>query len=75
MGMVNEAHNKKEEEPVQAVLSQSERPSPCNKICINTSAKKKQHRVRVIHSLLCGVEAPVLRPDPLSREACCLSAA
>lgn len=75
MGTVNEAHNEKEEEPVQAVLSRSERPSPRNKACIKTSAKKKQHRVMVIDSLLCGAEAPVCRPDPLSREACCLPGA
>ena len=42
LGMVKKAHNGEEEEPMQAVLPQSERPTPHNKTCVKTSAKKKQ---------------------------------
>ncbi|PKU44434.1 rna-directed dna polymerase from mobile element hypothetical protein [Limosa lapponica baueri] len=42
LGMVNEAHNQKEEEPDQAVLPRTERPTPHNKNSIKTSAEKKQ---------------------------------
>ncbi|XP_074991813.1 uncharacterized protein LOC142074828 isoform X2 [Calonectris borealis] len=76
LGTVDEAHNEKEEEPVQAVLPRSERPTPRNKTCIKTSAEKEQRRVMVIgDSLLCRTEAPICRPDPLFREVCCLPGA
>ncbi|GAB0207026.1 mitochondrial enolase superfamily member 1 [Grus japonensis] len=42
LGMVDEAHNEIEEEPMQTVLPKSERPTPHNKTCIKTSAEKKQ---------------------------------
>lgn len=40
--MVDEAHDDIKEEPVQAVLPRSERPTPLNKTCIKISTKKKQ---------------------------------
>ena len=44
--------------------------------CITTSATKKEWRVLVIgDSLLRGTEAPICRPDNLSREVCCLPGA
>ena len=76
LGTVDKVHNEIEEEPMQAVLPRPERPTPCNKTCIKTSAKKKQQRVVAIGgSLLCGMEAPICRPDPLFREVCCLPGA
>lgn len=48
LGVVDKAHNSIEEEPMQAVLPQSKRPTPHNKTCIKTSAKKKQRQVMVI---------------------------
>uniref|UniRef100_A0A493TS73 Uncharacterized protein n=1 Tax=Anas platyrhynchos platyrhynchos TaxID=8840 RepID=A0A493TS73_ANAPP len=44
--------------------------------CITTRATKKERRVLVIRdSLLRGTEAPICRPDNLSREVCCLPGA
>ncbi|KAK4818855.1 hypothetical protein QYF61_020074 [Mycteria americana] len=46
LDMVDKVHNEIEEEPMQAVLPRSERPTPHNKTCIKTSAKKKQCKRR-----------------------------
>ena len=77
LGTVDEAHNKiEEEEPMQALSPRSDQPTPRNKTCIKTSAKKKQWQVMVIgDSLLSRTEAPICRLDPLFREVCCLPGA
>lgn len=43
LGMVDETHNEKEEEPAQAVLPRPERLTPHNKTCIKTSTEKKKN--------------------------------
>lgn len=59
--MVDEAHDDIKEEPVQAVLPRSERPTPLNKTCIKISTKKKQKHP--------------FSDWTLSREVCCLPSA
>lgn len=77
LGMRDERHDEiEEEEPVQALLPRSDQLTPLNKTCIKTSAKKKKQQVMVIgDSILCKMEAPICRPDPLFRVVWCLPVA